>query len=58
MKIKALKIFNDLEAKKLRKTGEIFDVSDQRAVELSAAHNCTLVEVVDKPKEKPPKKGR
>lgn len=42
-------MFNDLKEKKLRKEGEVFEVSDKRAVELSTAHNGTLIEVVDKP---------
>jgi hypothetical protein len=48
MKVKALIMFNDLEAKKIRKPGEVFEVSEKRAEELSSAHNGTLIEVIDK----------
>ncbi len=51
MKVKALRLFNDLQSKKLRKYGEIFEVSEKRAVELSSAQNGTLVEVIDKPQK-------
>lgn len=54
MKVKALRLFNDLKSKKLRKAGEIFEVSEKRAGELSSAHNGTLIEVI---KEKTPKGG-
>ena len=53
MKIKALMMFNDLKEGKFRKVGEIFEVSEKRAAELSAAHNGALIEVIDeKPKRK------
>ncbi len=48
MKVKALTMFNDLKAKKLRKAGEIFEVPEKRAGELSSAHNGVLIEVIEK----------
>jgi hypothetical protein len=47
MKVKALKLFNDLEMKKLRKPGEIFDVSPKRAGELNAGPHGVLIEVIE-----------
>ena len=53
MKVKALILFNDLKAQKLRREGEIFDVSSKRAGELNAGPHGVLIEVI----EKPPKGG-
>ena len=55
MKVRALRLFNDLKCNKLRKAGEIFEVSEKRAGELFSAHNGTLIEVVEV--EKAPKGG-
>ena len=44
-------MFNDLKVKKLRKAGEVFEVSDKRAAELSTAHNGTLIEIIDEPRK-------
>jgi hypothetical protein len=47
MKVRTLRIFNDLQSRRLRKVGEMFEVSEKRAAELLAAHNGTLIEVID-----------
>lgn len=47
MKVRALKLFNDLQSKKLRKVGEVFEVTEKRARELTLAHNGTLIEVIE-----------
>jgi len=52
MKVRALIMFNDLQSKKLRKVGEVFEVTEKRAGELFLAHNGTLVEVIESEKEK------
>ena len=49
MKVKALILFNDLEAKKLRKAGEIFETTPKRASEINASPHGVLIEVIDKP---------
>lgn len=51
MKVRALKLFNDLQSNKLRKVGEIFEVTEKRARELSLAHNGTLIEVIEEEKK-------
>ncbi len=51
MKVRTLREFNDLQSKKLRKAGEVFEVTEKRAGELTLAHNGTLVEVIEIEKE-------
>lgn len=51
MKVRALKLFNDLQSKKLRKVGEVFEVTEKRARELTLAHNGTLIEVIEEKKK-------
>lgn len=51
MKVRALIMFNDLQSKKLRKVGEVFEVAEKRARELSLAHNGTLIEVIEEEKK-------
>lgn len=51
MKVRALKLFNDLQSKKLRKVGEVFEVTEKRARELTLAHNGTLIEVIEEEKK-------
>ena len=51
MKVRTLREFNDLQSKKLRKVGEVFEVTEKRARELTLAHNGTLVEVIEEKKE-------
>lgn len=48
MKVKALKLFNDLKSKKLRKAGEIFEVTPKRAEELNSSPHGVLIEVIEK----------
>jgi hypothetical protein len=63
MKVRALIMFNDLKAKKLRKENELFEVSSDRASELNAGPHGVLVEIIDKvdipvkPETKPTMKG-
>ena len=52
MKVRTLVLFNDLQSKKLRKVGEVFEVTEKRAGELTLAHSGTLVEVIESEKEK------
>ncbi len=47
MKVRALKLFNDLQSKKLRRSGEMFEVSEKRASELITGPHGTLVEVIE-----------
>lgn len=47
MKVRALKMFNDLQSKKLRKAGEVFEVSEKRTGELVASPHGALVEVIE-----------
>lgn len=51
MKVRTLRDFNDLQSKKLRKVGEVFEVTEKRARELTLAHNGTLIEVVEEEKK-------
>jgi hypothetical protein len=51
MKVRTLKEFNDLQSKKLRKAGEVFEVTEKRARELTLAHNGTLIEVIEEDKK-------
>lgn len=54
MQVKALKRFNDLEAKKIRTAGETFEVSEERfEVLLAANENEPFVEKLEG--EEPPK---
>lgn len=52
MKVKALKLFNDLKSKKLRKAGEIFEVTPKRAEELNSGPHGVLIEVIETKKGK------
>lgn len=54
MKVRTLKLFNDLQTKKLRKVNEIFEVTAKRVDEINSTRYGTLVEVIeeDKIKEK------
>ena len=52
MKVKALRLFNDLKAGKLRKKNEIFEVTQKRAEDLNSGPHGVLIEVIDKPKRK------
>ena len=54
MKVRTLKLFNDLQSNRLRKVGEIFEVTEKRARELTLAHNGTLVEVIEEKREEKP----
>ena len=47
MKVRTLKLFNDLQSKKLRKVGELFEVSQKRASELLASPHGLLIEVIE-----------
>lgn len=51
MKVRTLRDFNDLQSKKLRKVGEVFEVTEKRARELTLAHNGTLIEVIEEEKK-------
>lgn len=51
MKVRTLIMFNDLQSKKLRKVGEILEVTEKRARELTLAHNGTLIEVIEEDKK-------
>lgn len=51
MKVRTLREFNDLQSKKLRKVGEVFEVAEKRARELSLACNGTLIEVIEEEKK-------
>lgn len=51
MKVRTLREFNDLQSKKLRKVGEVFEVTEKRARELTLAHNGTLIEVIEEEKK-------
>ena len=51
MKVRTLREFNDLQSKKLRKAGEILEVTEKRARELTLAHNGTLIEVIEEEKK-------
>lgn len=51
MRVRALREFNDLQAKKLRNPGETFEVTEKRARELTLAHNGTLIEVIEEEKK-------
>jgi len=55
MKVKALKLFNDLKSKKLRKAGEIFEVTPKRAEELNSSPHGVLIEVIEEKAEAKPK---
>ena len=56
MKVRALKLFNDLQSKKLRKSGEIFEVSAKRVEQLNSTSHGTLIEVLEE--EKPIRKKK
>ena len=58
MKVRALKLFNDLQSNKLRKVGEIFEATPKRLGELNSSRRV-LVEVIeeDKKTEKVETKG-
>ena len=51
MKVRTLREFNDLQSNKLRKVGEVFEVTEKRARELTLAHNGTLIEVIEEEKK-------
>lgn len=51
MKVRALKLFNDLQSKKLRKVGEVFEASEDRTSELIASPHGALIEVIETNKE-------
>lgn len=51
MRVKALILFNDLKADRIRRKGEIFDVTEKRAGELSSSP-LGFIEVLGKPIEK------
>lgn len=52
MKVKALKVFSDMENKVIRKPGEIFEVTEERAEQIIAA-NPELIEHVEAEEGKP-----
>lgn len=51
MKVRTLKLFNDLQSKKLRKANEIFEVSEKRLGEINSTSYGTLVEVIEEDKK-------
>lgn len=57
MKVRTLKLFNDLQSKQLRKVGEVFEVSEKRASEILASPHDTLIEVIEAKKEVTEPKG-
>lgn len=58
MKVKALILFNDLEAKKLRRAGEIFEVTPERAEKINSSPHGVLVEVIEKSGDKVVRKNQ
>lgn len=58
MKVRALILFNDLQSKKLRKAGEVFEASEKRVEQLNSTRYGALVEVIEEvKKETEPKKA-
>ena len=55
MKVRTLREFNDLQSNKLRKVGEVFEVTEKRARELSLTHKGTLVEIIEEKKVTKPR---
>lgn len=53
MKLKAIKVYFDKVADKLREVGEVFDADAERGAEL-LAHELHLVEQVDEPEAAEP----
>lgn len=53
MKVRALKLFNDLQSGALRMPGEEFEATKRRVSQLNAHPSGDLVEVIEK--EKPEK---
>ncbi len=47
MKVRTLKLFNDLQSNKLRKPGEIFDVTKERYEKINSTSHGALVEVIE-----------
>lgn len=56
MKVRALMLFNDLKSKKLRKAGEIFEVTPKRAEELNSGPHGVLIELLRKQNQRTPKR--
>ena len=52
MKVKALTMFNDLKAGKIRKKNEIFEATTKRAEELNSSPHGLLIEVIETKKGK------
>ena len=51
MRVKALKLFNDLEAKKLRKIGAEFEATSERAEQINSTSHGALVSVIEESKK-------
>lgn len=51
MKVKTLKLFNDLQSKKLRKVNEIFEVTANRVEKINSTPYGALVEVIEEDKK-------
>lgn len=59
MKVKTLIRFKDLEKDTIREVGEVFEVTEKRATELSTEKNkagIKLVEILEEKKEEPEEK--
>jgi hypothetical protein len=51
MTVKAIKIFMDTKEGRIRKIGEVFDVTAKRAGEINAGPHGQLVEVIEQKKK-------
>ena len=51
MKVKALRKFTDLKEDKLREKGAVFEVTEERFIELNSTMHGALVESVEESKE-------
>jgi hypothetical protein len=58
MKVRALKMFNDLQSNRLRKAGEEFEVSQKRLEEINSSHNEALIVVIEEDKKQENIKGK
>lgn len=54
MKVKTLILFNDLQTKKLRKQGEVFEATPKRVSELITNPHGALVEVIEQEQHEKP----
>ena len=52
MRVRAVRLFRDRKADRLRKAGEVFEVTQKRAGELNAGPHGVLVEILETKKKR------